>query len=87
MAWFVHYWDEIDNRNISSSEISSQEDAMQKACSLMQQGHVVTHVAGPSGERTDIVDIRKWCESASNLDPTPLALQTAALATKLQIPG
>ena len=34
MAWFVHYWDEINNRNISSSEISTQEDAMQKACNL-----------------------------------------------------
>ena len=39
MAWFVHYWDEINNRNISSSEISSRDDAMQKACNLMQQEH------------------------------------------------
>jgi hypothetical protein len=38
MAWFVHYWDEINNRNIRSSEISAGEDAMQKACSLMEQG-------------------------------------------------
>jgi hypothetical protein len=28
MAWFVHYWDEINNRNICSSEISA--DAMRK---------------------------------------------------------
>ena len=63
MAWVVHYWDEINNRNISSSEISTQEDAMQKACNLMQQGHVVSHVAGPNGERIDIVDIRKWCSA------------------------
>ncbi len=34
MAWVVHYWDEINNRNISSSEISTQEEAMQKACNL-----------------------------------------------------
>ena len=61
MAWVVHYWDEINKRNISSSEISSREDAMQKACKLMQQGHVVSHVAGPNGERIDIVDIREWC--------------------------
>jgi len=53
MAWVVHYWDESNNRNISSSEISTQEDAMQKACNLMQQGHVVSHVAGPNGERID----------------------------------
>jgi hypothetical protein len=46
MAWFVHYWDEINNRNIRSSEISAGEDAMQKACSLMEQGHVVSHIAG-----------------------------------------
>jgi len=24
MAWFVHYWDEINNRNIRSSEISAR---------------------------------------------------------------
>jgi hypothetical protein len=23
MAWFVHYWDEINNRNIRASEISA----------------------------------------------------------------
>ena len=38
MAWFVHYWDEINNRNIRSSEISAREDAMQKACSLVRAG-------------------------------------------------
>jgi hypothetical protein len=38
MAWFVHYWDEINNRNIRSSEISAREDAMRKACSLMREG-------------------------------------------------
>ena len=57
MAWFVHYWDEINNRNIRSSEIRAGEDAMQKACSLMEQGHVVSHVAGPNGERIDIVAV------------------------------
>ena len=45
MAWFVHYWDEINNRNIRSSEISAQEDAMRKARSLMREGCVVSHVA------------------------------------------
>jgi hypothetical protein len=30
MAWFVHYWDEINNRNICSSEISAREDACGK---------------------------------------------------------
>ena len=54
MAWFVHYWDEINNRNICSSEISAREDAMRKACSLMREGCVVSHVAGPNGDRVDI---------------------------------
>ena len=63
MAWFVHYWDEINNRNIRSSEISAREDAMRKACSLMREGYVVSHVAGPNGERVDIVDIRAWCSA------------------------
>ena len=67
MAWFVHYWDETNNRNIRSSEISAREDAMRKACSLMREGYVVSHVAGPNGERVDIVDIRAWCSAhASN---------------------
>jgi hypothetical protein len=67
MAWFVHYWDEINNRNIRSSEISAREDAMRKACSLMREGYVVSHVAGPDDERVDIVDIRAWCSAhASN---------------------
>jgi hypothetical protein len=63
MAWFVHYWDEINNRNIRSSEISSQEDAMRKACSFINEGYVVSHVAGANGERVDIMDIRKWCST------------------------
>ena len=67
MAWFVHYWDEVNNRNICSSEISAREDAMRKACSLMREGHVVSHVAGPNRERIDIVEIRTWCSAhASN---------------------
>ena len=63
MAWFVHYWDGINNRNICSSEISAREDAMRKACSLMSEGHVVSHVAGPNRERMDIVEIRTWCSA------------------------
>jgi hypothetical protein len=62
MAWFVHYW-EINNRNICSSEISAREDAMRKACSLMSEGHVVSHVAGPNRERMDMVEIRTWCSA------------------------
>jgi hypothetical protein len=63
MGWFVHYWNEIDNRNVCTSEMSAREDAMRKACSLMREGHVVSHVAGPNGERIDIVDIRTWCSA------------------------
>ena len=67
MAWFVHYWDEINNRNIYSSEISAREDAMREACGLTREGHVVSHVAGPNRERIDIVEIRTWCSAhASN---------------------
>ena len=62
MAWFVHYWDEINNRNISSREISTRDDAMDEACNLMQR-RTVSHVAGPNGERIDIVDIREWCSA------------------------
>ena len=59
--------DEINNRNICSSEISGREDAMRKACSLMREGYVVSHAAGPNDERVDIVDIRAWCSAhASN---------------------
>ena len=63
MALFVPYWDEVNNRNICSSEISAREDAMRKACSLMSEGHVVSHVAGPNRERMDIVEIRTWCSA------------------------
>ena len=72
MAWFVHYWDEINNRNICSSEISAREDAMRKACSLMREGCVVSHVAGPNGERS-IVDIRAWCSAHAATLPMPSA--------------
>ena len=67
MAWFVHYWDEVNNGNICSSEISAREDAMRKTCSLMREGHVVSHVAGPNRELIYIVEIRTWCSAyASN---------------------
>ena len=41
MAWVVRYWDEINKRNITSREISTREDAMDEACSLMQR-HTVS---------------------------------------------
>jgi hypothetical protein len=63
MAWYVHYWDETNGRNIRSSEISTREDAMRNACSLMRGGYVVSHVAGPHGERVDIKELRKWCSA------------------------
>jgi hypothetical protein len=62
MAWDVHYWDEINKRNITSREINTREDAMDEACSLMQR-HTVSHVAGPNGERIDIKEIREWCST------------------------
>ena len=62
MAWVVHYWDEINKRNITSREINTREDAMDEACSLMQR-HTVSHVAGPNGERIDIKEIRERCST------------------------
>jgi hypothetical protein len=55
MGWFVHYWDEIDKRNVCSDATSEKQDAMRKACCLMREGRVVSHVAGPNGERVDIM--------------------------------
>ena len=55
MAWFVHYWDKINNRNIRSSEISARENAMRKACSLVGKRWPLSHVDGPNGERVDTV--------------------------------
>jgi hypothetical protein len=63
MAWFVHYWDEINCRNIRSSEMGTREDALRKACSLILEGFVVSHVAKSHGERIDIVELRKWCSA------------------------
>jgi hypothetical protein len=31
MGWFVHYWDEIDKRNVCSDASSEQQGAMLKA--------------------------------------------------------
>ena len=66
MAWFVHYWDEIDKRNVCSDATSEQQGAMRKACCLMREGRVVSHVAGPNGERIDIIDLRKWCAARAS---------------------
>ena len=48
---------------------------MGKTCSLMREGHVVSHVADPNGERIDIVDIHAWCSAnaAAGLTPCPSA--------------
>ena len=35
MAWFVHYWNEIDNRNVCSSEISAREDGRSHSADRM----------------------------------------------------
>jgi hypothetical protein len=90
-AWFVHYWNEIDNRNVCSSEISAREDAMRKACSLMREGHVVSHVAGPNGERIDIVDIargalRMQATSLATCHPAPAASRRPGPSKTLTTP-
>ena len=41
----VRYWDEINKRNITSREISTREDAMDEACSLMQRHRPLTSLA------------------------------------------
>jgi hypothetical protein len=41
---------------------------MRKACSLMREGYVVSHVAGPNGERVDLVDIRAWKKGFLSID-------------------
>jgi hypothetical protein len=69
MGWFVHYWDEIDKRNVCSDATSEQQGAMLKACCLMREGRVVSHVAGPNGERVDIMDLRKWCGATKHERP------------------
>ena len=61
MAWYVHYWDETNGHNIRSREINTRDNAIRNACSLMRDGYVVSHVAGPHGERVDIIELRKWC--------------------------
>jgi len=53
----------VSSGAISSSEINARENAMRKVCSLVREGYVVSHVAGPHGERIDIVDIRTWCSA------------------------
>jgi hypothetical protein len=65
MGWLVHSWDEIDKRNVCS-DATSEQGAMRKACCLMREGRVVTHVAGPNGERIDIIDLRKWCAARAS---------------------
>ena len=41
---------------------------MRKACSLMREEYVVSHVAGPNGERVDLVDIRAWKKGFLSID-------------------
>ena len=66
MGWSVHYWDKIDKRNVCSDSTNEQQGAMRKACCLMRAGRVVSHVAGPNGERVDIMDLRKWCAARAS---------------------
>ena len=65
----------INNRNIRSSEISARENAMRKACSLIREGYVVSHVDGPNGERVDIVIYGHGAlrTPATSLAPMPAA--------------
>lgn len=66
MAWFIHYRDEINGRDVISSEISTQEGAMDQACLLLRERFTVSHIAGSNNKRIQIADIRKWCERWDN---------------------
>jgi hypothetical protein len=62
MAWVIHYRDEINNRDVTSSEISTRQAAMDQACSSLQDpGRAVSHIAGPNNQRIETAEIRKWC--------------------------
>jgi hypothetical protein len=69
MAWFIHYRDEISKRDITSSEISTRQAAMDQACSLLQDpGRAVSHIDGPNNQRIEIADIRKWCSGQQSAE-------------------
>lgn len=61
MTWVVHYRDEINKRDVISSDISTRQAALDQACLLLRERFTVSHVAGPNNERIEIADIRKWC--------------------------
>jgi hypothetical protein len=71
MGWIIHYRDVINRRNVTSSEISTRQGAMDQACSLLREpGHTVSHIAGPNSERIEIADIRKWCSGQQQRWPS-----------------
>jgi hypothetical protein len=61
MEWVVYYRDEINKRDLISSEISTREAAMDQACLLLRERFTVGHIAGPNNRRIQIAEIRKWC--------------------------
>jgi len=79
MGWLVHYWDEIDKRNVCSDATSEQQDAICRACRLMREGRVVSHVAGPNGECVDIMDLRKWCAARASHEARASETSSAAI--------
>jgi hypothetical protein len=61
MAWVVYYRDEINKRDVISSEISTREAALDQACLLLRERFTVGHIAGPNNRRIHIAEIREWC--------------------------
>ena len=62
MTWTVHYFDRRLNRETTSRAFASKEEALRHACDLIKRDCRVSHLACPSGERIEAVEIASWCK-------------------------
>jgi hypothetical protein len=62
MSWKL--WTIKRSEKPGFQRLESREDALHRACDLLQQIHVkVIRIEGPNGERIALAEIEKWCRA------------------------
>ena len=60
MAWHVRFFSPTLKHEMLSSELPSENDALEEAWSLAERGEDVTAVEGPEGQVVSVDEIELW---------------------------
>ena len=70
MAWHVRYFSPSLNQQMLSDEKVSEQEALEAAWALAQNGEEVVSIEGPDGEIASSEDIEIWFRERGQASPS-----------------